>query len=165
MRCPYCHETEDRVVDSRTSREGRAVRRRRECLSCGRRFTTYEYVEDRLLQVMKRDGSTEPYDREKLIRAIRLPCVKRPVGQAEIEGLVDEIEDALSRAGSDEVDSRLIGDLVMAGLKARDHVAYVRFASVYRNFRDIDEFAEELQDLSEGRAREALRKSQAELPL
>ncbi|MEJ2185161.1 MAG: ATP cone domain-containing protein, partial [Gemmatimonadota bacterium] len=94
-----------------------------------------------------------------------LPCVKRPVGQAEIEGLVDEIEDALSRAGSDEVDSRLIGDLVMAGLKARDHVAYVRFASVYRNFRDIDEFAEELQDLSEGRAREALRKSQAELPL
>ncbi|HKJ92075.1 MAG TPA: transcriptional regulator NrdR [Longimicrobiales bacterium] len=165
MRCPYCHETEDRVVDSRTSREGRAVRRRRECLSCGRRFTTYEYVEDRPLQVLKRDGSTEPYDREKLIRAIRLPCVKRPVNQAEIEALVDEIEDALSRAGGDEVESGVIGDLVMAGLKARDHVAYVRFASVYRNFRDIDEFAEELQDLSEEGAREALRKSQAELPL
>ncbi|MEJ2679789.1 MAG: transcriptional regulator NrdR [Gemmatimonadota bacterium] len=132
MRCPYCHETEDRVVDSRTSREGRAVRRRRECLSCGRRFTTYEYVEDRPVQVLKRDGSTEPYDREKLIRAIRLPCVKRPISQGEIEGLVDQIEDALSRTGSEEVDSRLIGDLVMAGLRARDHVAYVR-APVRRN--------------------------------
>jgi len=165
MRCPYCHETEDRVVDSRTSREGRAVRRRRECLSCGRRFTTYEYVEERALQVVKRDGSVEPYDRRKLIRSIRLPCVKRAVSMADIEAMVDEIEDELSRRGQDEVPSGLIGELVMERLKRLDHVAYVRFASVYRNFQDIDEFVEELRELSARRTRSVLAENQVELPL
>lgn len=165
MRCPYCHGTEDRVVDSRTSREGRAVRRRRECLSCGRRFTTYEYVEERSLQVVKRDGSLEPYDRRKLLRSIRLPCAKRSISMAEIEAMVDEIEDELSRRGQDEVESRLIGELVMERLKRLDHVAYVRFASVYRNFQDIDEFVEELRELSARRARSVQAENQVELPL
>lgn len=165
MRCPYCHGTEDRVVDSRTSREGRAVRRRRECLSCGRRFTTYEYVEERPLQVVKRDGSLEPYDRRKLLRSIRLPCAKRSISMAEIEAIVDEIEDELSRRGQDEVESRVIGELVMERLKRLDHVAYVRFASVYRNFQDIDEFVEELRELSARRARSVQAENQVELPL
>lgn len=165
MRCPYCHGTEDRVVDSRTSREGRAVRRRRECLSCGRRFTTYEYVEERSLQVVKRDGSLEPYDRRKLLRSIRLPCAKRSISMAEIEAIVDEIEDELSRRGQDEVESRVIGELVMERLKRLDHVAYVRFASVYRNFQDIDEFVEELRELSARRARSVQAENQVELPL
>jgi transcriptional repressor NrdR len=165
MRCPYCHETEDRVVDSRISREGRAVRRRRECLSCSRRFTTYEYVEERQLQVMKQDGSVEPYDRQKLFHSIRLPCAKRPITDQEIETMVDEIEDELSRRPEDEVSSRTIGELVMERLKKRDHVAYVRFASVYRNFQDIDAFAEELRELDRRRARAVLSENQVELPL
>lgn len=165
MRCPYCHETEDRVVDSRISREGRAVRRRRECLSCARRFTTYEYVEERSLQVLKQDGSAEPYDRQKLLRSIRLPCTKRSVSGPEIEAMVDEIEDVLSRLPDDEVNSRTIGELVMERLKGRDHVAYVRFASVYRDFQDIDEFAEELRELEQRRSRAVLSENQVELPL
>lgn len=163
MRCPYCHETEDRVVDSRTSREGRAIRRRRECTGCGRRFTTYEVVEERPAQVIKSDGTVENFDREKLLRSIRLPCVKRPVSEADIEAMVDAIEDELT--GRDQIPSRELGELVMAQLRERDYVAYVRFASVYRNFQDIDEFVEELEDLSEARARLEQKKSQAELPL
>lgn len=165
MRCPYCHETEDRVVDSRTSREGRAVRRRRECLSCGRRFTTYEYVEERPLQVLKRDGSIEPYDRRKLLRSVRLPCAKRPITLSEIEAMVDEIEDELNADPRDEIEAGAIGEMVMERLKQCDHVAYVRFASVYRNFQDIDQFVEELRELNARRARTALNESQAELPL
>lgn len=165
MRCPYCHQTEDRVVDSRISREGRAVRRRRECLSCERRFTTYEYVEERQLQVLKQDGTVEPYDRQKLFHSIRLPCAKRPVTDQEIEEMVDEIEDALSRLPEDAVSSRTIGELVMERLKGRDHVAYVRFASVYRNFQDIDEFAEELRELERRRSRKVQSENQVELPL
>lgn len=165
MRCPYCHESEDRVVDSRISREGRAVRRRRECLSCARRFTTYEYVEERPVLVSKQDGSLEPYDRQKLLQSIRLPCAKRPIPLAEIEAMVDEIEDALSRRPEEEVSSRTIGELVMERLKGRDYVAYVRFASVYRNFQDIDEFAEELRELERRRARKANGENQQVLPL
>jgi transcriptional repressor NrdR len=164
MRCPYCHELKDRVVDSRSSREDRTVRRRRECLSCGRRFTTYEYVEERPLQVLKMNGTSEPFDRAKLLRSLSLPCAKRPITQAELEAMVDAVEDELSQSG-DEVESRRIGELVMEQLKARDHVAYVRFASVYRNFQDIDEFVEELQDLRARRARGELNESQVELPL
>lgn len=156
---------EDRVVDSRISRQGRAVRRRRECLSCGRRFTTYEYVEERSLQVVKRDGSVEAYDRHKLLRSIGLACAKRPITFSEIEALVDQIEDELGRQGSDEAESRVIGSMVMERLKARDHVAYVRFASVYRDFQDIDEFEEELRELNARRARAAMDEGQAELPL
>lgn len=165
MRCPYCHESEDRVVDSRTSREGRAVRRRRECLSCGRRFTTYEYVEERALQILKQDGSLEPYDRQKLLQSIRLPCAKRPIPPAVIEAMVDEIEDELSNRPDDEVSSRTIGELVMERLKGLDHVAYVRFASVYRNFQDIDEFVEELRELDRRRSRRINSENQQELPL
>lgn len=165
MRCPYCHESEDRVVDSRTSREGRAVRRRRECLSCGRRFTTYEYVEERALQILKQDGSLEPYDRQKLLQSIRLPCAKRPIPPAVIEAMVDEIEDELSNRPDDEVSSRTIGELVMERLKGLDHVAYVRFASVYRNFQDIDEFVEELRELDRRRSRRINGENQQELPL
>ena len=165
MRCPYCEGTEDRVVDSRTSRGGRAVRRRRECLACGRRFTTYEYVEQRPLQVLKRDGTSEPYERRKLLRSFRLPCAKRPISLSEIEAMVDEIEDELGRAAKEEVESRVIGEMVMERLRKKDYVAYVRFASVYRNFQDLDEFAAELADLKARRARQALSEDQAELPL
>ncbi len=164
MRCPFCSSTDNRVVDSRVSREGRAVRRRRECTSCQRRFTTYEYIEERPLVVRKRDGSTERYDRRKVIQSIEIPCVKRPISPEEIESMVDEVEDELARRGDDAVDSRLIGQLVMDRLKTRDHVAYVRFASVYRNFQDLEEFYEELRDLSARRARAALNRDQAELP-
>ena len=164
MRCPYCQGTEDRVVDSRSSREGGAVRRRRECVNCSRRFTTYEYVEERQLQVVKRDGTIETFDRRKLLRAIRLASVKRDITNEEIEALVAEVEDELLKRGLDEVQSNEIGELVMDRLKTRDHVAYVRFASVYRNFQDIDEFYEELRELSARKARAAQSKGQAELP-
>ena len=165
MRCPYCHQTEDRVVDSRTSREGRAVRRRRECLSCERRFTTYEYVEERALQVIKRDGTVEPYVREKMLRSIQLPCAKRPIAPSEVEAIADQVEDALNHLGHDEIESRLIGEMVMERLRTLDHVAYVRFASVYRNFQDLEEFEDELRELSVRRARAAANENQAELPL
>ena len=164
MRCPYCHGTEDRVVDSRSSREGGAIRRRRECLSCGRRFTTYENVEERQLQVVKRDGTIESFDRRKLARAVRLACVKRPITAEDVEAIISEIEDDLMKRGVDEIETGLIGEMVMERLKARDYVAYVRFASVYRNFQDIDEFYEELRDLSARRARTAQSQGQAELP-
>ena len=165
MRCPYCHGNEDRVVDSRTSQEGRSVRRRRECVACGRRFTTYEYVEARELMVKKADGASQPFDRHKLERALRLPCAKRPITSADIEAMVGAVEDQLLQQGEDEVESGRIGELVMEQLKARDHVAYVRYASVYRNFQDLDEFYEELRDLTARRARAALSQNQVELPL
>jgi transcriptional repressor NrdR len=165
MRCPFCHGTEDRVVDSRTSQEGRTVRRRRECIGCGRRFTTYEYVEERPLLVTKRDGSSEPFDRHKLLKAIQLPCAKRPITGSEIELMVNTIEDELVKLNLDEVPSGKIGELVMDRLRTRDYVAYVRYASVYRNFQDLDEFYEELKDLSDKQARAALSRSQVELPL
>jgi transcriptional repressor NrdR len=165
MRCPYCHSSEDRVVDSRTSQEGRAVRRRRECVECGRRFTTYEQVEERPLLVVKRDGSSQPFDRLKLIKSIQLPCAKRPITGSEIEEMVGAIEDTLARQNVDEVASDRIGELIMEALRTRDYVAYVRYASVYRNFQDLDEFYEELKDLSAKQARAALSRNQVELPL
>lgn len=164
MRCPYCQATEDRVVDSRSSREGGAVRRRRECVACSRRFTTYEYVEERQLQVVKRDGTIESFDRRKLLRSVRLACVKRSMSNEDIEGVVAEIEDDLMKRGVDDVETGVVGEMVMDRLKSRDHVAYVRFASVYRNFQDIDEFYEELRELSARRARNAQSEGQVELP-
>lgn len=165
MRCPFCHEMEDRVVDSRVSQEGRAVRRRRECLSCQKRFTTYEYVEERQLLVAKRDGSSEAYDRQKVLKSVQLPCAKRPISGTDIELMVNAVEDQLARLNVDEVQSDRIGELVMEQLRTRDHVAYVRYASVYRNFRDLDEFYEELKDLTDKQARAALSRNQVELPL
>ena len=158
MRCPFCQHPEDRVVDSRTSREGRAVRRRRECLDCGRRFTTYEYVEERPLQVVKRGGEIEPYDRRKLIRSIEVAVAKRPIVATDIDQIVEEIEHELDRSDATEVPSRMLGELVMERLKSRDHIAYVRFASVYRNFQDLTEFYEEIRDLDAGSAPQARRR-------
>jgi transcriptional repressor NrdR len=165
MRCPYCHGMEDRVVDSRTSQEGRAVRRRRECLSCSKRFTTYESIEERQLLVTKRDGSSEPYSRQKVLKSLQLPCAKRPVTGSEIELMVSAIEDELAKLNVDEVESDRIGGLVMEQLRTKDYVAYVRYASVYRNFQDLDEFYEELKELSAKEAMAALSRSQVELPL
>ncbi|MEX0979939.1 MAG: transcriptional regulator NrdR [Gemmatimonadota bacterium] len=165
MRCPQCDSTENRVVDTRTSRGGRAVRRRRECSSCAARFTTYEYVEERPLQVLKVEGNAEDFDRAKLSRSVRIACAKRPVSASQVESIVDAVEDELSRAAGVEVASARIGELVMERLKPLDHVAYVRFASVYRNFQDIDEFQEFVHELNERGKRELQARSQAELPL
>jgi transcriptional repressor NrdR len=165
MRCPDCDSPGNRVVDTRTSRGGRAVRRRRECSSCGTRFTTYEYVEERPVQVLKRGGSVEEFDRSKLIRAVRTACARRAVSLTEIEGIADEIEDTLARQAGVEVKSSLIGEMVMERLKPLDRVAYVRFASVYRNFQDPDEFQEFVDEMKERGRIEALRRDQSELPL
>jgi transcriptional repressor NrdR len=165
VRCPFCHHQDDRVVDSRTSREGRAVRRRRECLRCGRRFTTYEYIEERPLQVLKRDGEPEPYDRRKLLRSIQVACAKRPVGPAEVDAMVEDIERELDQGDLSDIPSRRIGEMVMERIKKRDHIAYVRFASVYRNFQDATEFYEELRELADREVQAEVRRYQQELPL
>ena len=154
MRCPYCEGLEDRVVDSRSSKEGTAIRRRRECLTCGRRFTTYEYVEDMPLTVIKSDGRREPFDKQKLLIKIQTACNKRPISTAQIEETVDRIEAKLVGLGEREIDSKAdIGELVMQELKQLDDVAYVRFASVYRQFKDLKDFEKELQELEAGRNR------------
>ena len=147
MRCPGCDHPEDRVVDSRTSRGGRAIRRRRECTGCGRRFTTYEHIEEEPLVVQKQAGSSEPYDRSKLLSSIQIACAKRPVSQSEIEALVDDLEEALQASDLRVVSSRELGEMVMLRLRSLDQVAYVRFASVYRNFQDTTEFMEEVREL------------------
>ena len=147
MRCPYCGSLEDRVVDSRSSREGRAVRRRRECTSCRKRFTTFEYVEDVSFSVIKSDGRREPFERQKLLNGIRIACTKRPVSIAQIEAIVDEIESEVYTLQEREVSTKQIGELVMDKLRKLDEVAYVRFASVYRAFKDKREFIEELSKL------------------
>ncbi len=147
MRCPTCDHIEDRVVDSRLSRGGRAIRRRRECIACGARFTTYELVEKEPLTVRKSSEAIEPYDRHKLLRSIRIACAKRPVSLTEMEGLVDSIEEALDASDEREISSQAIGELVMRQLQGTDQVAYVRYASVYRNFQDTTEFMEEVHEL------------------
>jgi transcriptional repressor NrdR len=165
VRCPFCHHQDDRVVDSRTSREGRAVRRRRECLRCGRRFTTYEYIEERTLQVVKRDGEAEPFEHRKLVKSIEIASAKRPITPAEIITVVEDIERELDRRETGEVRSSEIGEMVMQRLKDRDQIAYVRYASVYRNFADVEEFAEELSELRDLAALREVRRFQRELPL
>jgi transcriptional repressor NrdR len=148
MRCPACGFQKDRVIDSRLSRDGDAIRRRRECLSCKRRFTTYEYVEPPLV-VVKKDGRREPFDREKLLRGMRKACEKRPIGIDSLEKIVESVEGELAATGKSEVTSQEVGGLVMENLKKLDGVAYVRFASVYRSFKDSKEFMEELRRLLE----------------
>ena len=147
MKCPFCGNEEDKVIDSRTSQEGRSVRRRRECEKCGKRFTTYEYVENVSLNVVKNDGRREDFDRQKLQRGIELACNKRPISLKKIASLVDEIEEELQGLSKKEITSKEIGELVMKKLKDLDEVAYVRFASVYHKFKDINEFLAELQGL------------------
>jgi transcriptional repressor NrdR len=165
MRCPECDATENRVVDTRDSRGGRAVRRRRECAVCGARFTTYENVEERPLRVAKRDGSGEDFERSKLLRSVTLACAKRPVTEADIEAVVDDVEENLARTASFEVTSTQIGEAVMQLLAPLDRVAYVRFASVYRNFQDIGEFQDMVHDLHAEERRQGSAKNQEELPL
>ena len=147
MRCPYCSYSESRVIDSRPAEEGTTIRRRRECLSCGKRFTTYEIIERLPLLVVKRDSSRQSFDRMKLISGMVKACEKRPIGVEEIERIADEIEQELQSSLEREVSSDQIGEMVMERLKALDQVAYVRFASVYRQFKDINTFLEELNKL------------------
>jgi transcriptional repressor NrdR len=147
MRCPFCGNMEDRVVDSRESREADVIRRRRECTRCERRFTSYEKIETLPFVVVKRDERREPYDREKLMRGLQVACRKRPVSQDALERVANSVEAAMNNTGEREISSQRIGSLVMSQLRDLDPVAYVRFASVYRNFEDVDAFVKELHEL------------------
>ena len=151
MKCPFCNFTDSKVVDSRPTDEGTSIRRRRECLKCMKRFTTYETVERLPLMLVKRDGTREPYDRNKLLAGVMKACEKRPVPQARLEQLVDAVEQKLFGTLETEISSQKIGEMVMEELKHVDEVAYVRFASVYRQFKDINTFLEELNSLLKSR--------------
>lgn len=147
MKCPFCNYSDSKVVDSRPTDEGTSIRRRRECLHCLKRFTTYETIERLPLMLVKRDGTREPYDRNKLLSGVMKACEKRPVPQARLEQLVDTVEQKLFGTLETEISSQKIGEMVMQELKNVDEVAYVRFASVYRQFKDINTFLEELNSL------------------
>ena len=147
MKCPFCDNPDTRVIDSRPTEEGHAIRRRRGCDKCNKRFTTYEKVEETILMVVKKDGKREAFDRSKLLRGIARACEKRPVTMAAMEGMVDEIERTLGSTMEKEVASDRIGELVMDQLKQVDEVAYVRFASVYRQFTDVNTFVKEIEKL------------------
>ncbi len=147
MRCPYCRTSDSRVIDTREMVEIDAVRRRRQCRDCGRRFTTYERVEPVSLTVVKKDGRREPYDRRKLEGGIRLACTKRPISADTIQRILDQVETAIFAMANEEVPSRVIGELVMARLRDVDQVAYIRFASVYRSFTDLEDIRDELDNL------------------
>ncbi len=147
MKCPFCANGENRVIDSRISKDGSAIRRRRECLACEKRFTTYEFVEEVLPVVAKKDGRREPFDRLKIIAGIKKACEKRPISMDAIETMVDNVEQACQEYQGKEIPSSMVGEKVMKELQRVDGVAYVRFASVYRQFRDVGDFMEELKDL------------------
>ena len=147
MKCPFCDNPDTRVIDSRPTEEGHAIRRRRGCDNCNKRFTTYEKVEETILMVVKKDGKREAFDRSKLLRGIARACEKRPVTMAAMEAMVDEIERILGSTMEKEVASERIGELVMDQLKKVDEVAYVRFASVYRQFTDVNTFVKEIEKL------------------
>ena len=149
MRCPYCGYRESKVVDSRPAEEGCSIRRRRECLSCEKRFTTYETVESLPMMVIKKDGSRQSFDRRKILDGMMRACQKRPVALADLERMTDEIEQTLQNSLDREISTDRIGELVMERLKSCDEVAYVRFASVYRQFKDIDTFMKEFSKLLE----------------
>lgn len=151
MRCPYCSANNDRVIDSRTSGDAFVIRRRRECLECSKRFTTYEKVEEPTLHVVKKDGSRVPFNRSQIMSGLLKACEKRPVSMDRLEETVNRIESELNETFDKEVAARFIGQLVMKELRGLDHVAYVRFASVYREFKDVNEFLDELKPLLEGR--------------
>ena len=147
MKCPYCAHLGDKVVDSRESKEGEVIRRRRECLDCGKRFTSYERIDEIPYMVVKKDGTRERFERQKLIGGLLRACEKRPVGVASLETIADQVEATLQERPEREIATADIGAFVMEELKKLDKVAYVRFASVYRHFRDIGEFMSELKDL------------------
>jgi transcriptional repressor NrdR len=151
VRCPFCLKLDSKVIDSRISTAGDVIRRRRECEGCARRFTSRERVEDVLPVVVKKDGAREPFDRDKVLRGVRLACNKRPIAIERIERFIDELERQLIEGEAKEVASREIGERVMKLLRELDEVAYVRFASVYRSFRDIDEFRSELDKMASAR--------------
>ena len=151
MKCPFCDEIEDKVVDSRMAKEGQVIRRRRECLSCKRRYTTYERVEESLPMVAKKDTRREPFDRVKILNGLKKACEKRPISVSTIEAVTDRIEKRIQEMGETEVPSRIVGEEVMKELHDLDQVAYVRFASVYREFKDIDQFMDELKTLARER--------------
>ena len=147
MKCPFCGHLRDKVVDSRESKEGEVIRRRRECLDCGRRFTSYERIDEIPYMVIKKDGTRERFERQKLIAGLLKACEKRPVSVAAIEAVADRVEATVQERPEEEMSTEEVGSLVMEALKRLDKVAYVRFASVYRHFRDIGEFMTELKDL------------------
>ena len=147
VKCPFCGFIEDKVIDSRSSNEDKSVRRRRECMKCKRRFTTYEYIVEVPLTVIKKDGRREAFDRNKIISGILKACEKRPVSMEKVEAVVDKVEKELQKSFDKEVKAQVVGELVMDYLHKLDEVAYVRFASVYRQFKDINHFMKELKDL------------------
>jgi len=151
MKCPYCGLVDNKVIDSRLSKDGRTIRRRRECIDCGRRFTTYERLEETLPLVVKKDGRREPFNREKIIEGVKKSCQKRPVSITKIEEFVDSLEVYFQELGKKEIESKEVGERVISNLKEWDEVAYVRFASVYRQFKDINEFMTELEDILRSR--------------
>jgi transcriptional repressor NrdR len=153
MKCPFCENLEDRVIDSRTSKEGNAIRRRRECLQCGKRFTSYERVEDVVPLVVKKDGRREPFDMSKIKEGLLIACKKRPIEIDKLDAIIDDIEKKITGLGVREVKSSWIGEQIMAGLKDLDKVAYVRFASVYRQFKDINDLMDEVKTLFEHKER------------
>ena len=155
MKCPFCGFAESKVIDSRPAEEGATIRRRRECLACQKRFTTYEIIETLPLVVIKRDGSRESFDRVKIINGVVRACEKRPVSYTQLDAAVDRIEQQLLNSYDREVSSIHIGDLAMQELKQMDDVAYVRFASVYRQFSDVNTFMEELKDMLDSRSKSA----------
>ena len=147
MKCPFCSDLEDKVIDSRLTKEGMEIRRRRECTRCGKRFTTYERIEEILPMVVKKDGRREPFDRQKILSGIKIACEKRPISMETMEDLVEGIERDLQESEAKEIGGMELGEKVVRALHDLDEVAYVRFASVYRSFKDISEFMEELQGL------------------
>jgi transcriptional repressor NrdR len=151
VKCPFCDELEDKVVDSRMAKEGEVIRRRRECLACRRRYTTYERVEEILPMVVKKDGRRESFDRTKILAGLKKACEKRPISTATIEDVTDRIEKRIQEMGETEIESRIVGEELMKELHQLDQVAYVRFASVYREFKDIDQFMDELRTLAQQR--------------
>jgi len=151
MKCPYCKSSNTRVIDSRVSKNELSIRRRRECLACKKRFTTFEIVEFELPSVVKKDGRREPYDRQKILNGLKKACEKRPIPTTTLEDIVTEIERMLIESGDKEVSSSLIGELVMQRLKNLDKIAYIRFASVYRSFGDIEELLDEVKGMLKGR--------------
>jgi transcriptional repressor NrdR len=153
MKCPYCTGQRNKVIDSRLNREGESIRRRRECLDCGRRFTTYEKVEDFSLMVIKKDGSREPFDKNKITMGMIKACEKRPISVNVVEDFISELEREFHERGEREVESQEIGERVIKKLYEIDEVAYVRFASVYRSFKDVNQFMDELRDLLKDKER------------
>ncbi len=152
MKCPFCDELEDKVVDSRMAKEGEVIRRRRECLGCKRSYTTYERVAEILPVVVKKDGRRESFDRNKILVGLKKACEKRPISISTIEAVTDRIEKHIQEMGETEIESRIVGEEVMRELHQLDQVAYVRFASVYREFKDIDQFLDELKTLAQERS-------------